>query len=95
MCLKSLDIKKLGSGKKLNLKLLTLKLVMLCMPQRCQSVRLKDISQYMSKGKSSYKFHNDKLVKQSRSGKPQPVVVLSALPTDGKICVIKYLGHWE
>ena len=36
----------------------------------------------MVKGKSSYKFHIDKLVKQSRPGKAQPVLVLPAYPAD-------------
>ena len=72
--------------------LLTLKLVMLCMSvtgQRCQSVHLMDIQQ-MSKGKSSYKFHVDKLVKQSEPGKPQPVPILPSYPVDKRLCVTTY-----
>ena len=55
-----LDLLKTWSpAKKLNLKLQTLKLVMLCFlvtGQRCQSVHLMDI-RHMVKGKSSHKFH--------------------------------------
>jgi len=61
-----LDLLKTWSpAKKLNLKLLTLRLVMLCMlvtGQRCQSVHLMDL-EHLCKGKSSYKFHIEKLVK--------------------------------
>ena len=45
----------------------------------------------MVKGKSSYKFHIDKLVKQSRPGKAQPVLVLPAYPADKRLCVLSYL----
>ena len=62
---KVLDLLKTWSAaKNLNLKLLTLKLIMLCLlvtGQRCQSVHLMNI-RHMVKGKSSYKFHIDKLV---------------------------------
>ena len=83
-------------AKKLNLKLLTLKLVMLCLlvtGQRCQTVHLMDI-RHMVKGKSSYKFHIDKLVKQSRPGKAQPVLVLPAYPADKRLCVLSYLQEY-
>ena len=76
---KVLDLLKIWSPvQKLNFKLLTLKLAMLCMlvtGQTCQSVHLMDV-RHMSKGKSSYKFHIDKLVKQSRPGRLQPVLIL-------------------
>ena len=42
----------------------------------------------MVKGKSSYKFHIDKLVKQSRPGKAQPVLVLPAYPADKRLCSV-------
>ena len=75
---KVLDLLKTWSpAKRLNLKLLTVNLVMLCLlvtGQRCQSVHLMDI-RHMVKEESSYKFHIDKLVKQSRPGKPQPVLM--------------------
>ena len=69
---------------------------MLCMlvtGQRCQSVHLMDIQQ-MSKGKSSYKFHVDKLVKQSGPGKPQPVLILPSYPVDKRLCVMTYLKEY-
>lgn len=94
---KVLDLLKAWSpAKKLNLKLLTLKLVMLCMlitGQRCQSVHLMDM-EHMSKGKSSYKFHIDKLVKQTRPGKSQPVLVLPAYPVDKRLYVMTYLEEY-
>ena len=87
-CIKVFDLLKTWSpAKKLNLKLLTLKLVLLCLlitGQRCQSVHLIDI-RHMVKGNSSYKFHFDKLVKQSRPGKAQPVLVLPAYPADKRL----------
>ena len=62
--------------------------------QRCQSVHLMDI-RHMVKGKSSYKFHIDKLlVKQPRPGKPQPVLVLPAYPADKRLCVLSYLQEY-
>ena len=94
---KVLDLLKTWSpAKKLNLKLLPLKLVMLCLlvtGQRCQSVHLMDI-RHVVKGKSSCKFHIDKLVKQSRPGKAQPVVVLPAYPADKRLCVLSYLREY-
>ena len=45
----------------------------------------------MGKGKSSYKFH---IVKQSRPGKPQPVLVLPAYPADKRLCVLSYLQEY-
>jgi len=48
----------------------------------------------MVKGKSSYKFHIDKLVKQSRSGKAQPVLVLPAYPADKRLCVLSFLQEY-
>ena len=71
---------------------------MLCLlvtGQRCQSVHLMDIRHTcMVKGKSSYKFHFDKLVKQSRQGKAQPVLVLPAYPADKRLCVLSYLREY-
>ena len=66
---------------------------MLVTGQRCQSVHLMDIHQ-MSKGKSSYKFHVDKLVKQSGPGKPQPVLILPSHPVDKSLCVMTYLKEY-
>ena len=47
----------------------------------------------MVKGKSLYKFHIDKIVKQSRpgTGKAQPVLVLAAYPADKRLRVLSYL----
>lgn len=94
---KVLDLLKTWSpAKNLNLKLLTFKLVMLCMlvtGQRCQSVHLMNIM-HLTKGKSSYKFHIHKLVKQSRPGKLPPVLVLPAYPVDKRLCVMTYLEEY-
>ena len=48
-------------------------------------------SRHILKGKSSYKFHIDKFVNQSRPGKLQPVLVLPAYPADKGSCVMSYL----
>ena len=48
----------------------------------------------MSKGKSSYKFHIDILVKQYRPGKPQPVLILPSYPVDKRLCVMTYLKEY-
>lgn len=66
---------------------------MLVTVQRYQSVYLMDI-RHMVKGKSSYKFDIDKLVKQSRPGKPKPVLVLPAYPEDKRLGVISYLQEY-
>lgn len=89
-------LKTWSPAKELNLKLLTFKLVMLCMlvtGQRCQSVYVMDMK-HMTKGKSSYKFYLEKLVKQSKPGKPQPVLVLPAYPPDRRLCVMTYLEEY-
>ena len=66
---------------------------MLVTGQRCQSVYLMYMK-HMTKGKSSYKFHLEKLVKQSKPGKPQPVLVLPAYPADRRLCVMTYLEEY-
>ena len=45
-------------------------------------------------GKLSYKFHIDRLVKQSRPGKPRPVLVLTAYPADKRLCVMSCLRQY-
>ena len=72
-------LKTWSLAKELNMKLLTFKSVMLCMlvtGQRCQSVYLMDMK------------HLEKLVKQSRPGKAQPVLVLPAYPADRRLFVM-------
>ena len=57
------------------------------------SLSLMDI-RHMVKGKSSYRFDIDKLVKQSRPGKLQPVLVLPAYPADKRLRVLSYLQEY-
>ena len=66
---------------------------MLVTGQRCQSIHLMDL-EHISKGKSSYKFYIDQLVKQSKPGKTQPVLVLPGFPADRRLCVATYLEEY-
>ena len=45
----------------------------------------------MITGKSSYKFPIQQIIKQSRPGNRQPVLILPAYPADRRLCVITYL----
>jgi len=47
--------------------------------------------EHVSKDKSAYNFYLNKLIKQSRPGKEQPVLVLPAFPADRRLCVVTYL----
>ena len=89
-------LKTIAPKEKLTLKQLTQKLAMLCLlvtGNRCQSLALMDINT-MFKEKSSYKFPINELVKQSRPGKEQPVLVLPAYPVDRRLCVYTYLTEY-
>ncbi|PFX27511.1 Craniofacial development protein 2 [Stylophora pistillata] len=56
--------------------------------------RLAVADKFVYLGKSSYKFHIHKLVKQSRPGKLPPVLVLPAYPVDKRLCVMTYLEEY-
>lgn len=89
-------LKGQSPAHKITLKMLSLKLVMLCLLVtgcRGQTIRLLDIS-CMCKGKSAYIFNMEDLVKQSRPGKKQPQVELHAYPADRRLCVYTYMTEY-
>ena len=94
---KVLDLLKIWSpSSDLNLKLLTLKLVMLCLlvtGQRCQSIHLMDLK-YVSKTESSYIFYLEEHIKQSKPGKRNPEMVLPAFLADKRLCVMTCLDAY-
>ena len=94
---KVLDLLKIWSpSSDLNLKLLTLKLVMLCLlvtGQRCQSIHLMDLK-HVSKTESSYIFYLEEHIKQSKPGKRNPEIVLHAFPADKRLCVMTCLDAY-
>jgi integrase len=80
----------------LSLKLLTLKLVMLMLlatGQRCQSIYLLDLKQIRIVDKSVV-FVLDRLVKQSRPGKAQPVLTLPYFGSNESLCVFTVLKEY-
>lgn len=79
----------------LGLKELTHKLVMLTAlvtGQRCQSIHLMDISN-MQRTDKTIRFVITNLVKQSRPGKDQPVLILPKY-VDNKLCVVHTLDTY-
>ena len=89
-------LKNVSPAKKLTLKELSEKLAILCMlvtSSRGQTIVAMDTNTMLT-GKSSYKFPMDQIVKQSRPGKPQPVLVLPAYPADRRLCVVTYLREY-
>ena len=82
--------------KTLTLKTLTLKLVMLIAlvtASRGQSLHLLNIEN-LTRGKSSYTFVIDRLIKQSRPGYSNPVVKLKPYPPDRRLCVCTTLQEY-
>ena len=94
---KVLDLLKTWSpSSELTLRLLTLKLVMLCMlvtGQRCQSIHMMDLK-HVSKTESSYIFFLDDHLKQSKPGKRNPQLVLPAFSADKRLCVMTCLDAY-
>ena len=88
---KVLDLLKIWSpSSDLNLKLLTLKLVMLCLLVTGQLMDLK----HVSKTESSYIFYLEEHIKQSKPGKRNPEIVLPAFPADKRLCVMTCLDAY-
>ena len=88
--------KSLSPVRDLNLKDLTLKIVMLIAlvaACRVQTLALLSLSG-MRKGKSGYYFTFDKNLKQSRPGYKNPVVKLLAYPVDRQIGVVTGLDEY-
>lgn len=89
-------LKTLWPLEDLSLKLLTFKLVMLVAlvtGQRCQSIHLMIINN-MQVIDRVYRFLIKDLVKHSKAGKEQPVLVLPPLPSDDELCVSINLSEY-
>ena len=89
-------ISSLKPPEKLDLKILTLKLVMLMSlvtAQRGQSLHVLDID-YMKEVPDGFEFLLKEHIKQSRPSYKVPSVVLKALPTDSSLCVVTYLREY-
>lgn len=83
-------LRKLSPVNSLSLKVLTLKLVMLLaltLASRTQSLHLLSIED-MKKGFSSYILSYSGLLKQSKSGRNNPVAEMFAYPPDRRLCVL-------
>ena len=80
----------------LDLRKLTLKLVMLCVlvsGQRCQTMQMLNLEN-MTRDKSSFRFTITKLIKQSRPGTKQPFLVFTSFPSDPRLCVFSYTEEY-
>ena len=89
-------LKTFAPLESLNLKDLTLKLVMLIAlvtGQRCQSIYLMDLDS-MQKNADHYKFVIGDLVKQSAPGRKQPELILRAFKEDNRVCVYSVLTEY-
>lgn len=89
-------LQTLSPVKGLSLKLLTLKLVMLISiisACRTQSLHLLDV-RGMVKRKDSYVLLYSDVLKHSKPGKDNPVVVLKSYPPDRRLCVIFALKEY-
>ena len=87
-------LKAIAPASKLTLKELSEKLAMLCLlvtSSRGQTILAMDLNTMIT-GKSSYKFPIQQVIKQSRPGNSQPVLILPAYPADRRLCVITYLS---
>ena len=89
-------LSSLASPEKLDLKMLTHKLVMLVAlisAQRIQSIHLLDL-QFMKASPNQAEFSFPEHIKQSRPGYTVPSVILKAYPTDPALCVIAHLKEY-
>ena len=87
---------KLAPADSLNLKNLTLKLVMLIAlvsAQRSQSIHKLSLDNMYYKG-STTNFQITSLIKQSKPGMGGLTVKLPAYPVDRRLCVLTYLKHY-
>ena len=94
-------LRKLSPVSKLSLKMLTFKLIMLLaliLASRCQSLHLLSIDG-MKKGFSSYLLQYSGLLKQSKSGRNNPIAEIRAYPPDRRLCAVfvmkEYLKRTE
>ena len=89
-------LRTLSPVNKLSLKLLSMKLAMLIaltLASRSQSLHLLSLIN-MKKGYSSYILYYSGLLKQSKSGRNNPVVELKAFPPDRRLCVVFVLKEY-
>lgn len=89
-------LRRLSPISQLSLKMLTLKLIMLIaltLASRSQSLHLLSIKD-MRKGFSSFILYYSGLLKQSKSGRNNPVVELRAFPPDRRLCVVFVLKEY-
>ena len=89
-------LRKLAPADSLNLKNLTLKLVMLIVlvsAQRSQTIHKLSLDNMYYKG-STANFQITSLIKQSRPGMAGLTVKLPAYPVDRRLCVLTYLKHY-
>ena len=88
-------LKCLSPVRDLDLRYLTLKLVMLMAlvsGQRCQSLHLLDLN-LMKKGKD-VRFAFDKPLKHFKQGKTAPLLIFEAFPPDRRLCVLTVLKEY-
>ncbi|CAB3986966.1 Hypothetical predicted protein [Paramuricea clavata] len=86
-------LSSLGTANNLDLKTLSLKLLMLVAlvsAQRGQSLHILDIT-LMKQDESLFEFLLPEHVKQSRSGYTLPSIVLHTLPSDETLCVFNHM----
>ena len=86
-------LSSLGTPSTMNLKTLSMKLVMLVAlvtAQRGQSLHVLDIN-FMKQDESMFEFLLPEHVKQSRPGYTPPTVILSAFPSDKTLCVFSHM----
>ena len=89
-------LSSLGTGDKLTLKLLSMKLLMLTAlvsAQRGQSLHMLDI-RFMKEGETQFEFLLPEHIKQSRRGYKPPSVMLKVYPTDKKLCVVSHIKEY-
>ena len=91
-------LRRHSPADKLNLQDLTIKLATLCSlvtGQHCQTIQLMDLEN-LQITKSSAKFPITDLVKHSRPGMDQPllILILPAYPVDRRLCVLTYLKQY-
>ncbi|CAB4012759.1 Hypothetical predicted protein [Paramuricea clavata] len=87
-------LSSLGTANNLDLKTLSLKLLMLVAlvsAQRGQSLHMLDIT-LMKQNESSFEFLLPEHVKQSRPGYTPPSIVLHAFPADETLCVFNHVN---
>ena len=89
-------LSSLGTGDKLTMKLLSMKLLMLTAlvsAQRGQSLHMLDI-RFMKEGETQFEFLLPEHIKQSRPGYKPPSVMLKAYPTDKTSCVVSHMKEY-